>query len=102
MGYLTKFDLKILNDSQNNKVDYIQEIGKISKYGEDMFDEEIKWYDKEQNMKMLSEKYPETLFMLTGKGEEAEDIWIEYYLNGKCQREDVQFIFNDYDPLKLK
>lgn len=44
-----------------------------------------KWYDYEDNMIALSEKFPDILFELDGNGEDSEDFWIEYFCGGRHQ-----------------
>jgi len=53
-------------------------------------------------MRQYSLKHPNTLFKLSGEGEESGDIWQEYYLNGKMQLVTAQIVFDDFDESKLK
>ena len=48
-----------------------------------VFDDEMKWYDYKQDMKELSEQYPEFYFWLSGDGEESDDYWVACFHNGK-------------------
>lgn len=99
MGYYTRFKLDIIEG--NDKVtDYKQEIGELSGYG-DVFDDEYKWYDCEENMKKISLKYPNTVFKISGEGEETGDIWSRYFKNGKCQYCKAIMVVDDYDESKL-
>ena len=43
------------------------------------------WYNHDADMGRLSTTFPDVLFTLWGRGEEADDQWKEYYLNGECQ-----------------
>lgn len=61
-----------------------------------------KWYDHEKDMRKVSAAFPSILFQLDGEGEESGDIWREWYLGGKMQREKVEIKFNPFDPDKLK
>lgn len=61
----------------------------------------IKWYDCDSDMRDFSKRYPNVLFEIIGDGENSEDHWKCYYLNGKCQREDVEIKFPDFDESKL-
>jgi len=45
----------------------------------------LTWYDHDADMSRLSLAFPTILFTLWGHGEEADDLWKKYYLNGKCQ-----------------
>ena len=70
---------------------------------EDMIEEDImKWYDHEENMCELSKLFPNVLFTLEGNGEDRDDIWREYYYNGKFQYAPAVITFDDFDENKLK
>lgn len=43
------------------------------------------WYDHDAEMGKLSIAFPDILFTLWGYGQEADDLWKKYYLNGKSQ-----------------
>lgn len=60
-----------------------------------------KWYDYEKDMVALSARFPEVLFTLHGKGEDSEDLWYAYFLNGKVQHCPAQIIYDDFDPTKM-
>lgn len=66
------------------------------------FGDSCKWYEHDDDMKALSKKYPKTIFVLEGKGEEPEDIWRAYYQNGKMQLCKASITFDDFDRDKLK
>lgn len=100
MGYYTRHELEVLQ-GDDYKTDYEEEIGEISDYGASTFEEEIKWYDHEKHMREYSLKHPETVFALKGEGEESGDIWVEYYKNGKMQREKAKIVVDEYDEAKL-
>lgn len=99
MGYYTSHTLEII-EGDDYTTDYKEEIGKESGYG-NPFGESCKWYDHEKDMRSFSKKHPKTIFKLSGEGEEAGDIWHEYYLNGKMQRTKAKIVFEKYDPSKL-
>lgn len=100
MGYYTEYDLEVING--DNTVDYKAEVGKASKYNAtDIFEEEIKWYDYEEDMIAFSKKCPTVIFKLMGEGEESGDSWIQYFKNGKSQRCDAIITFPDFDESKL-
>jgi hypothetical protein len=60
-----------------------------------------KWYDHTEDMCRLSKEYPNVLFILTGKGEEPEDMWVKYFMNGKVQVENAVITYGKFDPKKL-
>lgn len=60
-----------------------------------------KWYDWEEDMCLLSKRFPEILFCLHGDGEESDDLWDAYFLDGKCQHCPAVITYDDFDPAKL-
>jgi hypothetical protein len=107
MGYYTMFDLKVREGKQS-----IQEIiAEINEENSDIlhavddvgdYTDSCKWYDHEANMLSISEKYPDTVFVLKGEGEEAGDIWHKYFKNGKMQNCPAKITFEEYDERKLR
>lgn len=99
MGYYTRFELEV-KEKIDYDVDYKKEISEITDYGS-CFDDEIKWYNYEKDMKKYSKQYPDTLFVLIGEGEEYGDIWKTYFKNGKMQKCNAQITYDEYDESKL-
>ena len=64
--------------------------------------EPCSWYDHDEQLAEFSKKYPNWLFVLSGKGEEAGDIWKNYYLNGQVQKAVARITFDEFDEKKLK
>jgi len=60
-----------------------------------------KWYTHADELIPFSEKYPNVLFTLSGEGEENDDIWKKYFLNGKVQVAKAEVRIPDFDPGKL-
>ena len=52
-------------------------------------------------MSLLSEKFPDVLFELTGWGEEREDMWVAYFLGGKSQYCRAKIEYEPFDKDKL-
>jgi NAD+--asparagine ADP-ribosyltransferase len=65
------------------------------------FKEQCRWYDHEFDMRRVSKHYKDVLFTLKGEGEESEDLWVKYFLNGKMQTVVARITFDDFDPSKL-
>jgi hypothetical protein len=61
-----------------------------------------KGYEHEAEMRALSLRHPGKLFTLHGKGEEAGDVWNEYYRDGKMQREQAVLTIGPFDETKLE
>jgi len=75
----------------------------ISSYvGFDPFCDEVKWYRHRRDMLRVSSDYPDTLFTLSGEGEEAGDVWKEYYLGGKYQEAKGEISYPEFDLDKLQ
>jgi hypothetical protein len=64
--------------------------------------DEMKWYEHEDDMKNFSKLFPKVLFTLEGTGEEAGDMWVKYFQNGKMQVAKAKIEFEPYDPKKMK
>lgn len=111
MGYYTDYKLSIQNNV--NLVDN-KDIDAISKYLDslEVFDDIdvrgvsrswSKWYFYREDMCRLSRKFPKILFSLSGSGEDLEDMWIEYYYDGKYQlcAGTITVTYEKFDPHKL-
>ena len=107
MGYYTRYKLDIQGDSPS-----LQEVA-LEIAGGDLamavtYDEvlrggdEVKWYDHDNDMKEVSLRWTETLFVLDGEGEENGDVWRKYWRGGKVQIErQPEWKPPPFDPAKL-
>ena len=95
MGYRTRYSFASITGENADlfKEDFEQELVQCE-YGplnvvfhDGLFcaGEEIKWYDWREDLKQISEDYPNTLFELDGEGESSGDIWRAYARNGEVQ-----------------
>lgn len=106
MGYYTNFTLSA-SRVPPAKVQALQsEVDRMSVF-EDYWDDTswsayTKWYDWEQDMLLLSARFPGVLFQLDGDGEESGDIWRAYFMSGKMQYESCHFFFGEFDEEKMK
>lgn len=106
MGYYTCFNLKIVDekDVELDKPEIIKEIRGMFEVASWALDEDgdsedsCKWYEWEKDMLEVSKKFPNNIFRMSGDGEESDDKWIVYIMNGKIQHCPVQI---SYDPLDL-
>ena len=60
------------------------------------------WPTHQEDMARLSENWPHNLFRLTGIGENPDNRWREYYLNGKVQKVFAQITYPEFDLMQLK
>lgn len=67
----------------------------------ELYSDECKWYEHDEEMIELSLKFPDTVFCLHGEGEESGDIWNKYYKNGKSQYCPARIVYDEYDETKL-
>lgn len=57
------------------------------------------WYNWREDIKVVSESFPDILFTLWGNGEISEDIWVAYVKNGKIRVEFVCAIWSRQDSI---
>jgi hypothetical protein len=101
MGYYTRHELEHDDTSYPNggRIDHDEGITAVSGYQYSVFDDEIKWYDHEKDMRKYSKKFPKVTFIISGVGEEEEDYWKEYHKNGKMLRckGDMKVTYEPFD-----
>ena len=101
MGYYTKYNLIVCHVDRPYMGLSPEEEQKIAQrfyetiYGyrdsytprhlEDVFEEEMKWYDHESDMFTLSKEFSDYIFLLEGEGEEHNDMWRLYAHNGTLE-----------------
>lgn len=61
----------------------------------------VKWYDHDDDMIAVSKLFPDVLFCLHGEGDNNDDLWETYYLDGKKQHCGAEIIYPPFDPQKL-
>ena len=119
MGYYTDYTLNIKDDinaallGDTDRLDEIEEFLKSDKehyFAGLEFSEgatycaNMKWYDHEDDMKQLSNQFRDILFELEGRGEEDDDRWIKYFLNGKMQvcTARISIIYPEFELSRMK
>lgn len=60
-----------------------------------------KWYEHEDDMILLSKRFPELLFELSGTGEGNDDIWTSYFHDGASQLCVAEIVYPPFDPSKM-
>jgi hypothetical protein len=111
MGYYTYFEITV--PAKVDRDDIIEKLEVLSEYSFEKTGsnektktfataDSCKWYSHESNMIELSEMFPKVLFQVDGDGEESDDIWRTYYLNGKTQSVEVKTVYGKPNMKKLK
>jgi hypothetical protein len=111
MGYYTEYSLNVLNaetkETHPHEIEVIKELIEQCKEAEYALSingstkEASKWYSRDIDLREFSKKYPSLLFELYGEGEDGGDLWREYYLNGKMQRDKAQLTYKDFTLINL-
>lgn len=106
MGYYTYYKCEIQNRKQISDETWEQALNiTIPSYDvplRSIGENHIKWYEHEEEMKDISKKFPAAIFKLSGEGENAGDLWIKYFKNGKMQECPGQIIYEEYNEKKLQ
>ena len=109
MGYYTRYSLDLMGMAIDEKPEtiireFLEDYDDVS-YAIDVngdSEDATKWYDHEDDLKVFSQNYPKVIFILTGEGEKAGDLWKKYFLNGKCQKVEATITYEGFDQSKLK
>lgn len=119
MGYYTDFTLNISNTRRSRSgklcLESEMEPGLLAKVSEEIghlgvledgdadygWYGNAKWYSHDEDMLELSKKFPTVLFTLFGDGEETEDLWYTYYLNGAYQHAPARIVYDDFSEDSL-
>lgn len=109
MGYYTKFDLTVIESrSDAFESNRFYEDGMAGKhFGQYDLDfnssnwDNMKWYSWPDDMKNLSQEYPNVVFRLSGEGEESGDLWVAYFMNGDMQETKANITFEEPDWSKF-
>lgn len=112
MGYYTDYSLSAewYDDTSEPSQEEVQKLqDEIEKMN--VFDREgditlewwanVKWYDWEEDMAMLSKRFPGFLFLLNGNGENLDDIWGVYFIGGYIMRDARSIVTRPFDIKKL-
>jgi len=102
MGYYTRYELDVDGDSSliaellnnNEEASYA-----LCENGDT--EESCKWYNHEIAIKEFSKKHPDTIFKLSGVGEESPDLWVKYFKDGKMQVCTAVITYDAFDESKL-
>lgn len=119
MGYYTDYTLSVYRAEKQDDGNIVM-VSTIPEIVESQIDEEIElmdvfregnikdayytndtWYNHEKDMRLLSSKFPDFVFWLSGNGEINEDIWQKFFVAGKMQLCHAQIVYDDFDVSKL-
>lgn len=101
MGYHTSFEIRPLTGgfTEEESTD-LEELGfNVLKMAGFM---QAKWYEWETDMIYLSEKHPNTVFVLSGEGESGHDLWRYWFKNGKQQGAEAVIVYPTFDEEVFK
>ena len=62
----------------------------------------IRWYSYKDDMLQVSRRWPDTMFILTGIGEENGDYRRAYFQNGSSHEDKGKLVFPEFHPGLLK
>jgi len=112
MGYNTWYGLNVFDEGmfkQESKKARIA-IKYLREYSEEAFEilepggdgeDWGRWYNFNADMYWISRLFPELIFALHGDGDEMEDLWVCYYVDGMEQME-YKISTPPFDRTKLK
>jgi len=99
MGYYSSFTITT-HDGSDLPTDFMEQLEQISGYRFEQVtpstaeaSDTIKWYDHDEHMAKLSELFPDILFTVYRNGEDTEDEYIYYYLDGQSESSPVTKTF---------
>jgi hypothetical protein len=101
MGYCTRFELKLIPFHHEEAWEAVAALDD-GYVGGALDGEPIKWYDHEDHMRGISKQFPGLTFKLSGEGEDAGDIWVKYFRNGKMQSCKAVIEIPPFDEGKLR
>lgn len=105
MGYETNYVLETNSEFQDEIIDQFLKECDEAAYSLEI-DGNCKvsntWYEHEADMRKLSIKHPDVLFTLSGEGDEAGDLWMKFFKNGKMQHVKGEIRYPEFDEKALK
>lgn len=107
MGYYTYFEMEMENlDEESNVTEeevietLIEESEWFNRFDREkdfdsFFSDGLKWYDWEEDMKRVSFSFPNVVFILTGRGEEYDDLWRGFFYKGRSFYSPAKIIYDE-------
>lgn len=114
MGYYTSYTLSVYGlERKNNGLQMTyeippdtqakieREIEKMNVFSDgsiyDAYYVKAKWYEHDDDMRLLSSRFPDNLFWLCGSGDDLEDMWQKFYVGGRMQEDYARIVYHDFD-----
>lgn len=95
MGYDTQYFLSVMTESEEHYKSIKTEVDAAvlaiddglfeDGTGGEWFAYDAKWYTQEEDMYRLSVQFPKILWCLHGDGDDSDDLWDEYWQDGRMQ-----------------
>ena len=108
MGYYTRF--RIMYSHREKEIREL--IKKLLESDDGTFfwaeNEEVKWYDYEENVLKVSNHFPDVLITVYGAGEESNllendaDVWVQYFQGGKKTKVHPAKVQITYSPFNAR
>lgn len=107
MGYYTYFEMEMENLSDESNVTEEEVVEALiresawfdsfdrGKDFEELFNDGLKWYDWEDDMKAVSLSFPNVVFTLWGRGEEYDDLWKGFFYKGRSFYSPAKIIYDE-------
>ena len=96
-------DVQIRQGTKTLGFNIVEQIEKIENLSYAIQGEQCSWRTQDEDMRTLSEKFPNVLFILdTQAAEDTYDEWREFWRNGKYYTVQPVKVYPEFDESKLK
>jgi hypothetical protein len=96
MGYYTDYKLEYKGDlDQETLITKLEEVSGYRWWDNYLTLPDVKWYEHDHHMEVISREYPDILFILTGEGEESGDVWRKYFKTVSRNMIELNFHFRN-------
>ena len=105
MGYYTNYTLTQTGCAKRDIKRLEDEIEKLNVFEDGAIEDGLygyaKWYDYDIDMRLLSRRFPGVVFYLEGDGENSDDLWGNYYMDGRAQYGALEVVEYPFDEAQL-
>lgn len=60
------------------------------------------WNDMYEDMAIISAQFPDTIIVISGEGEDSNDLWRAYFQNGKSVCYRAEIVYPPFNPEDLE